>query len=407
MASTAAARTVEIESFFKGRKKNPQKNFFSDDGRSMVAMTSKDEEKSIPFSVFRLKTADEIVASYDTKKEEIRILQERFDEAIRSLLDAKERNADVAELIILNRECERLDGELFEKHWAEKQMSEPRQSVEYRQLDFTNPYNIHKVERVNVFIGRRVALDFPFEYEESGLAPGAGATAAAGAAAVISPLPRTILQTATLSGVPAAAAAAESTVRTEERRLEGEEPVEFYYKLDNMYKPLTNYFAAPIELDGKVWPTVEHYFNAMKFPGDPTYQEAIRTANTPEAAKRLGMTKDRPMRPDWDLYRDSVMRNALRAKFEQNPPLKELLLGTGNRTLIDVNPIDLYWGVGKNRKGENRLGKLLMELRAELSSVPAGAAGAAAAMATPPPKRTAVTVKPKSAATAAAPARPL
>ena len=338
MASIAASsqRLAEINSFFKGRKKNQQTHFFSDDGLSMVVRAQKGEEKTIPFSVYRMKTADEIGAKYEEMKEEISVLQERFDEAIRALLDAKERNADAAELIVLNRECERLDSELFEKHWAEKQMSEPRQTIEYRQLDFTNPYDIHKVESVNMFIGRRMPLDFPFQYEESGL----------GTETAAPELPRAIIQI-TPAAAATVAAATVSAARTEERRLEGEDPIEFYYKLDNSYKPLTNYFPAPIELDGKVWPTVEHYFNAMKFPGDSVYQEAIRTASTPEAAKRLGMTKDRPVRPDWELYRDSVMKNAVRAKFEQNPPLKELLLGTGNRTLIDVNPIDLYWGVGK------------------------------------------------------------
>ncbi len=57
------------------------------------------------------------------------------------------------------------------------------------------------------------------------------------------------------------------------------------------------------------------------------------------------------------------MREALRLKFEANPPLKELLVSTGQRPLVEASDKDSFWGYGADRQGQNKLGQLLMELR--------------------------------------------
>ena len=138
--------------------------------------------------------------------------------------------------------------------------------------------------------------------------------------------------------------------------------IEFYSKKPE-FKELSNFYAAPFSLDGKTWPSVEHYFQAMKFPTDPAYQETIRQIKTPQSAKSLGSSKEHPIRPDWDSVREEVMKKALEAKFTQNEALKQILLSTKGKELGEASPTDIYWGIGKARKGQNRLGKLLMELR--------------------------------------------
>jgi ribA/ribD-fused uncharacterized protein len=60
------------------------------------------------------------------------------------------------------------------------------------------------------------------------------------------------------------------------------------------------------------------------------------------------------------------MYDALMAKFTQNEDAKQVLLSTGDNTLIEDSPVDWYWGCGANGKGKNRLGILLMRLRDEL-----------------------------------------
>lgn len=140
-----------------------------------------------------------------------------------------------------------------------------------------------------------------------------------------------------------------------------EGPIEFSSKSAS-YNELSNFHKAKFMLDGKEWPTVEHYFQAQKFSSSPEYQEKIRAASEPSRAKTFGSSKEFPIRNDWDTYREEVMRKAIKAKFEQNPNLKQLLASTAPRPLVeDTN--DAYWGGGRNKKGKNRLGILLMELR--------------------------------------------
>ena len=153
--------------------------------------------------------------------------------------------------------------------------------------------------------------------------------------------------------VPTGGAAAETSV------------IEFYSKTPE-YRELSNLFPSPFEIDGKTWQSVEHYFQAMKFASNPEYQEQIRLAKTPTTAKQLGSTKEKPIRADWDSYREEVMKKAVRAKFTQNEALKKLLLETGDRPLVEANPTDSYWGYGRTKQGKNRMGILLMELRSVL-----------------------------------------
>ncbi len=140
------------------------------------------------------------------------------------------------------------------------------------------------------------------------------------------------------------------------------QPICFYSKLNDYYE-LSNFSPFGFEEEGVYWPTVEHYFQAQKFP-DPEYRERIRKAGSPKQAKDLGRSRKHPIRSDWDDVREEVMRNAVRRKFTK-PELRSLLLGAGRRQLIEKSPFDRYWGCGSDGGGKNRLGVILMELREE------------------------------------------
>jgi hypothetical protein len=131
------------------------------------------------------------------------------------------------------------------------------------------------------------------------------------------------------------------------------------------YSEFSNFYAAPFVIDGQTWQTVEHYFQAVKFPGDPL-QEQIRTAKTPQQAKKLGRTRSPAFRADWETVKESVMEIALKAKFTQNQPLADLLKSTGNTELREKAFWDSYWGTGRNGRGRNRMGHLLQDLRDNL-----------------------------------------
>jgi ribA/ribD-fused uncharacterized protein len=127
---------------------------------------------------------------------------------------------------------------------------------------------------------------------------------------------------------------------------------------------------SPFMLEGKQWPTVEHYFQAQKFPADPTLQERVRAAKTALGAKRLGRTKTTAFRPDWETVKDEVMEKGIKAKFQQNPVLATRLLDTGDYWLIEKSRSDSYWGSGPNGCGMNKTGRILMKIRRELALPP-------------------------------------
>jgi ribA/ribD-fused uncharacterized protein len=138
-----------------------------------------------------------------------------------------------------------------------------------------------------------------------------------------------------------------------------------FYKMHEPYGEFSNFSPHPVELGGKAWKTAEHYFQAQKFAGTE-HEEVVRLAHSPMVAARLGRSRQRSLRADWDTIKDGIMLDVLRAKFSQHPALKALLLGTGDALIVEHTTNDRYWGDGGNGKGRNRLGELLMELREEL-----------------------------------------
>lgn len=142
-------------------------------------------------------------------------------------------------------------------------------------------------------------------------------------------------------------------------------PVRFFSKLPNDYRGFSNFAPAPIVVSGKRYPTVEHFFQASKFPANLEWQEAIRVSPTPAKAKQLGTEKDKEKRPDWEAQKESIMLTGLRAKFQQNSGLLDQLKATEPRPLIEAST-DAYWGEGRTGKGKNRMGKLLEQVRTEL-----------------------------------------
>ena len=137
-----------------------------------------------------------------------------------------------------------------------------------------------------------------------------------------------------------------------------------FYRVNEPYGEFSNFSPHPFELKSRVWPTSEHYFQAQKFAGTE-HEEAVRMAQSPGIAARMGRSRERPLRPDWETVKDGIMREALQAKFSQHPALRSLLLATGDAELIEHTGNDNYWADGGDGSGKNRLGRLLMELRAQ------------------------------------------
>jgi ribA/ribD-fused uncharacterized protein len=138
-----------------------------------------------------------------------------------------------------------------------------------------------------------------------------------------------------------------------------------FYSAGGEYGCFSNFSPHPVELKGKIWPTSEHYFQAQKFAGAPD-EEEVRQAKSPMIAARMGRSRKRPLRKDWESVKESIMHEAVLAKFHQHADLREVLLGTGEAAIVEHTEKDKYWGDGGDGSGRNRLGRILMRVRAEL-----------------------------------------
>jgi hypothetical protein len=138
-----------------------------------------------------------------------------------------------------------------------------------------------------------------------------------------------------------------------------------FYSTTGEYGCFSNFSRHSITLNGKRWPTSEHFFQAMKFQGTE-HEEQVRLAKKPSEAAAMGRDRKRPLRRNWESVKDQVMLEAVRAKFTQHDDLKAILLGTGDSKLVEHTTNDSYWGDGGDGSGKNRLGQILMQVREEL-----------------------------------------
>lgn len=125
---------------------------------------------------------------------------------------------------------------------------------------------------------------------------------------------------------------------------------------------LSNFAPAPVLLDGVLYPTTEHAYQAAKTL-DFDEREAVLTCETPGRAKRMG--RKVTVRDDWDSVKEEIMLDLTRQKYAL-PEYKERLLATGEMEIVEGNTWgDTFWGVC-NGVGENKLGRILMRVRAEI-----------------------------------------
>lgn len=135
-----------------------------------------------------------------------------------------------------------------------------------------------------------------------------------------------------------------------------------FYSTKGDYGCFSNFSRHVVELEGKIWRTSEHYYQAKKFAGTPL-ENAVRDCATPKEAAAMGRDRSLPMRKDWDNVKDDVMREVVYAKFTQLEALKQILLNTGDEVLVEHTENDNYWADAGDGSGKNMLGIILMEVR--------------------------------------------
>ena len=145
---------------------------------------------------------------------------------------------------------------------------------------------------------------------------------------------------------------------------------------------LSNFHKCPTLIDPITFHkflTTEHLFMFLKaeYFKDYAISDKILLAPTPQAAKELGRQVSNFDNDAWNLVRYEEMLFANLLKFTQNTEMKNKLIATGDKILVECNPKDPVWGIGlsendplildeTNWKGLNLLGKVLMEVRAKI-----------------------------------------
>lgn len=132
---------------------------------------------------------------------------------------------------------------------------------------------------------------------------------------------------------------------------------------------LSNFYEAPVEYEELTYQNSEAAFQAQKC-ANPKERETFTTMN-PSEAKKAGRTVT--LRKDWEDVKIAVMTGVVKAKFEQNPSLAEMLLATKDAYLEEGNNWgDRVWGT-VNGEGANNLGLILMNTRKFLQTINGGA----------------------------------
>lgn len=146
--------------------------------------------------------------------------------------------------------------------------------------------------------------------------------------------------------------------------------IRFYRANEKPYGAFSNLYRREVRLDGQVFPTAEHAYQAAK-ARRPEVRDWILAAPSPAllAMAAHGLYQW-DIVPDWSRIKFDRMRAVLRAKFTQHADLRELLVSTGSARLVEAgtvnNAVNRLWGE-VNGQGKNMLGVLLMELRDSLA----------------------------------------
>ncbi len=157
-------------------------------------------------------------------------------------------------------------------------------------------------------------------------------------------------------------------------------PVVFFWKDNEENGYLSNWYRRKFVIDDFEYLHVEQYMMAQKAKlfHDSARYTAILRATKPWECKELGKQVTPFEAKTWDAVKYDIVKEGNRAKFEQNPDLKKMLLATENAVLAEASPKDDIWGIGLDAQtaaatdmsewpGQGLLGLALMELRAEFS----------------------------------------
>ena len=146
--------------------------------------------------------------------------------------------------------------------------------------------------------------------------------------------------------------------------------------------PFSQWHTSPFKLNDISFSCAEQYMmyqKAMLFGDNDTAEAIIQTSN-PKTHKSLGRKVKGFGDKLWEMHRERIVYEGNFAKFTQNPELFNILMSTGEKILVEANPVDTIWGIGLSEdnpdalipakwKGQNLLGKVLTQVRDDLKNI--------------------------------------
>lgn len=145
--------------------------------------------------------------------------------------------------------------------------------------------------------------------------------------------------------------------------------IRFYQANEKSYGGFSNLYRRPLEFEGEVFQTSEHAYQAGKARKKEVRAWLMAAPSPALLAMAAHGLYVWDVHPDWSKTKFDRMKRVLLAKFTQHQDLQDLLLSTGDKRLVEAatvdNAVNRLWGE-VNGKGKNKLGELLMEVRAEI-----------------------------------------
>jgi ribA/ribD-fused uncharacterized protein len=145
--------------------------------------------------------------------------------------------------------------------------------------------------------------------------------------------------------------------------------------------PFSNWHPAQYVLNGTQFNCSEQgvmYAKAILFDDDVIAEQILNCKSSEQGLmKKLGREVKGFNENTWKKNRIRIYKEHCYAKFTQNEHLKQALMNTHGKILVEASPTDKIWGIGMHKneaiitppnkwKGLNLLGKILTEIRIEL-----------------------------------------
>jgi ribA/ribD-fused uncharacterized protein len=144
------------------------------------------------------------------------------------------------------------------------------------------------------------------------------------------------------------------------------------------YFPFSNFYTAPFTSDGKHFTSVEQYvqYHKARVMKDDMTVDTILQEPDPFKQKALGRRIANFDAQTWATHATPIVMGGCRLKFTAHPKLQDYLKQSGKRVLGEASQ-DKMWGIGKTLRdssadkqdqwaGKNELGKILMQIRADI-----------------------------------------